>query len=89
MCGLCYNCIFTLWLLWFGILKKRGVYIVMTEKDKMIKAIVMEECRKGGLRMYLKVLALCIFYLIKIEIREKWLFIFAIMCLLGYIFFIK
>lgn len=62
---------------------------MMTEKDKMIKVIVMEECRKGGLRMHLKVLALCIFYLIKIEIREKWLFIIAIMCLLGYIFFIK
>ena len=62
---------------------------MMTEKDKMIKAVVMEECRIGGLRMYLKVLALCIFYLIKIEIREKWLFIIAIMCLLGYIFFIK
>lgn len=61
----------------------------MTKKDEMIKAIVMEECKKGGLRMYLKVLALCIFYLIKIEIREKWLFIIAIMCLLGYIFFIK
>ena len=62
---------------------------MMTEKDKMIKAIVMEECKKGGLGMYLKVLALCIFYLIKIEIREKWFFIIAIMCLLGYIFFIK
>lgn len=62
---------------------------MMTEKDKMIKSIVMEECKKGGLRMYLKVLALCIFYLIKIEIREKWLFIIAIMCLLSYIFFIK
>ena len=62
---------------------------MMTEKDKMIKAMVMEECRKDGLRMYLKVLALRIFYLIKIEIREKWLFIIAIMCLLGYIFFIK
>ena len=62
---------------------------MMIEKDKMIKAMVMEECKKGGLRMYLKVLALCIFYLIKIEIREKWLFIIAIMCLLGYIFFIK
>lgn len=62
---------------------------MMTEKDKMIKAMVMEECRKGDLRMYLKVLALCIFYLIKIEIREKWLFVIAIMCLLSYIFFIK
>lgn len=62
---------------------------MMTEKDKMIKAMVMEECRKGGIGMYLKVLALCIFYLIKIEIREKWLFIVAIMCLLGYIVFIK
>lgn len=62
---------------------------MMTEKDKMIKAMVMEECRKGGLRMYLKVLALCIFYLIKIEIREKRLFVIAIMCLLSYIFFIK
>ena len=62
---------------------------MMTEKDKIIKAIVMEECKKGGLRMYLKVLALCIFYLIKIEIREKWFFIIAIMCLLSYIFFIK
>lgn len=61
----------------------------MTKKDEMIKAIVMEECKKGGLRMYLKVLALCIFYLIKIEIREKWLFIITIMCLLGYIVFIK
>ena len=65
----------------------------MTKKDEMIDemitAKILEECKKGGLRMYLKVLALCIFYLIKIEIREKWLFIIAIMCLLGYIFFIK
>lgn len=58
-----------------------------TEKDKMIKAIVMEECKKGGISMYLKVLALCIFYLIKI--RKNWFFIIAIMCLFGYIVFIK
>lgn len=62
---------------------------MMTKKDEMIKEIVMEECKKGGIGMYLQVLALCIFYLIKIEIREKWVFIVAIMCLLGYIVFIK
>nr|DAD87224.1 MAG TPA: hypothetical protein [Siphoviridae sp. ctuUw41] len=61
----------------------------MTKKDEMIKAIVMEECKKGGISMYLKVLALCIIYLIKIEIREKWFLIVIIMCLLSYIFLIK
>lgn len=61
----------------------------MTKKDEMIKTVVMEYCKKGGIGRYLKVLALCIIYLIKIEIREKWFFIVAIMCLLGYIFFIK
>lgn len=61
----------------------------MTKKDEMIKAIVMEECKKGGIGMYLKVLALCIIYLIKIEIREKWFLIVIIMCLLSYIFLIK
>lgn len=70
-------------------IKRKGVYIMMTKRDELIKTIVMEECKKGGLGMYLKVLALCIFYLIKIEIREKWFFIIAIMCLLSYIVFIK
>lgn len=61
----------------------------MTKKDEMIKAMVIEECKKGGIGMYLKVLALCIIYLIKIEIREKWFLIVIIMCLLSYIFLIK
>lgn len=61
----------------------------MTKTDEIIKERILDECKKGGIGMYLKVLALCIFYLIKIEIREKWLFIVAIMCLLGYIVFIK
>lgn len=61
----------------------------MTKKDEMIKERILEECKKGGLGMYLKVLALCVIYLIKIKIKESWVFIVAIMCLLGYIFFIK
>ena len=61
----------------------------MTKTDEIIKERILDECKKGGIGMYLKVLALCIFYLIKIEIREKWLFIVTIMCLLGYIVFIK
>lgn len=61
----------------------------MTKTDEIIKERILDECKKGGIGMYLKVLALCIFYLIKIKIREKWLFIVAIMCLLGYIVFIK
>ena len=54
---------------------------MMTKKDEMIKEMVMEECKRGGLGMYLKVLALCIIYLIKIEIEEHWLFI--TMCALA------
>lgn len=48
--------------------------------------IILDECKKGGIGMYLKVLALCIFYWIKIKIKikESWVFIIAIMCLLGY-----
>lgn len=61
----------------------------MTKTDEIIKERILDECKKGGIRMYLEVLALCIIYLIKIKIKESWVFIVAIMCLLGYIVFIK
>lgn len=62
---------------------------MMTKTNEIIKERILNECKKGGLGRYLKVLVLCVIYLIKIKIKESWVFIVAIICLLGYIFFIK